>query len=84
MPGKKGKERRDETLPEALFRLAVHDWRRPTVRARMDVEELGFESLEEELLTFFRGEWCKELLILLDCEELDILQEIRRRDSPPG
>ena len=83
-PEKRGKWRKAETLPEALFRLAVRDWRRPTVRARLEAAELGFESLQEELLAFFQGEWCRELLTLLGCEELDILQEIRRRDSPLG
>ena len=63
----------------ALLRQAIHDWQRPTVSARLGAELLGFDALEEELLTFFRGEWCRELLQLLDCEGMDLLEELGRR-----
>ena len=79
MTRRKGKARGDETLAIALLRQAIHDWQRPTVSARLGAELLGFDALEEELLTFFRDEWCKELLTLLGCEELDLLEELGRR-----
>ncbi len=74
-----GKAWGDETLAIALQRQAAADWGRPTKRAELDVRELGFSGVEQELESFFRGPWYKELLTLLGCEELDLLEELRRR-----
>jgi hypothetical protein len=67
-------------LATAILETAIHDWQRPTKWAEKTVLGLGFTSLEAELQAFFKGDWCQELLKLLNCD-LDLLKLLRQADE---
>jgi len=69
-------------LALGVLLTAIKDYQRPTKRAEKDVQAMGFDSLEEELLIFFNGEWCKRLVILLNCD-IDLLELLRQADKAP-
>ncbi len=70
-----------DALALAILLLAIHDWQRPTKWAEKVIQGLGFTSLEEELLDFFESDWCQELLKLLGCDHLDLLELLRQVDD---
>ena len=67
-------------LATAILLTAIHDWKKPTKWAEKVIQGLGFVSLEAELSVFFGGEWCQELLKLLNCD-LDLLELLRQADG---
>jgi len=67
-------------LTVRILEQAIRDWKTPTKLARKDVLELGYFSLQKELVAFFKSDWCRDVLELLDCGHLDILELLRQAD----
>jgi len=61
-------------LAAEILIQAVKDWRmcrKATVRQRRGelwARQAGYPSLREELLVFFRSEWCEELFALMNLD----------------
>ena len=68
-------------LTVRILEQAIRDWKTPTKLARKDVLELGYFSLQKELVAFFKSDWCRDILQLLDCDHLDILELLRQADN---
>ena len=88
---RRGRKRRadDGWTPEvrlavAILLRAIDDWKKRPRQAEREAQALGFASLEEELLAFFQGEWCRELLQCLGCDLdlLDLLREANGDNAP--
>ena len=71
----------EERLAVAILLRAIDDWKKRPRLAEQEAQEMGFGSLEEELLDFFRGPWCRELLRLLGCGFDDLLALLRQADE---
>ena len=67
-------------LAVAILLRAIDDWKKRPRLAEQEAQEMGFGSLEEELLAFFQGEWCRELLQCLGCD-LDLLDLLREANG---
>lgn len=68
-------------LTVRILEQAIRDWKTPTKLAEKNAEELGFLSVQKELVAFFKSDWCRDILELLDCGHLDILELLGQADN---
>lgn len=68
-------------LTVRILGQAIHDWKKPSKLARKNAQELGYSSLQKELVAFFKSDRCRDILQLLDCGHLDILELLRQADK---
>ena len=68
-------------LTVRILEQAIRDWKKPSKPAEKTAQQLGYSSLQQELVAFFSSDWCRDILQLLDCDHLDILELLRQGDN---
>jgi len=66
-------------LTVRILEQAIRDWKKPSKPAEKNAEELGYLSVQNELVAFFKSDCCRDILQLLDCSHLDILDCFAKR-----